>query len=172
VATSCQMRGFCPSCGAKRAAVFAAFLTDEVLEQVGHAMWTFSLPKMIRPYFVHHPELRGRLCRAAYETVQEMMVAAAIGSEGFRTGMVVVTATAGGLLNLNPHVHAIAPRGGWDEGGAWVPVPYIDNDVAERLFRKKVLDFLTCEGLLSDERAQILMRWDHNSGFSVSLVCL
>jgi hypothetical protein len=96
-----------------------------------------------------------------------MMVAAAIGCEGFRTGMVVVTATAGDLLNLNPHVHAIAPRGGWDEGGAWVPVPYIDNDVAERLFRKKVLDFLTCEGLLSDERAQILMSWDHNSGFSV-----
>ena len=26
VATSCQMRGFCPSCGAKRAAAFAAFL--------------------------------------------------------------------------------------------------------------------------------------------------
>ena len=32
VATSCQKRGFCPSCGAKRAAAFAAFLVDEVLE--------------------------------------------------------------------------------------------------------------------------------------------
>ncbi len=53
VATSCQKRGFCPSCGAKRAAAFAAFLADEVLEQVGHAMWTFSLPKMIRPYFIY-----------------------------------------------------------------------------------------------------------------------
>jgi ribosomal protein S27E len=99
VATSCQKRGFCPSCGAKRAAAFAAFLADEVLEEVGHAMWTFSLPKMIRPYFIHHPELRGKLCRAAYETVQEMMAAAAICSEGFRSGMVAFTATAGDLLN-------------------------------------------------------------------------
>ena len=60
VATSCQKRGFCPSCGAKRAAAFAAFLADEVLEEVGHAMWTFSLPKLIRPYFIHHPVLRGK----------------------------------------------------------------------------------------------------------------
>ena len=161
------MRGFCPSCGAKRAAAFAAFLVDEVLEQVGHTMWTLSLPKMVRPFFVHHPELRGKLCRAAFETVQEMMAAAASGSEGFRNGMVAVTATSGDLLNLNPHVHAIAPRGGWDDDGGWVPVPYIDNDVAERLFRAKVLAFLQGEGLLSDERAQILLSWNHNSGFSV-----
>lgn len=167
MATSCQKRGLCPSCGAKRAAAFAAFLADEVLEEVGHAMWTFSLPKMVRPYFMHHSELRGKLCRAAYETVQEMATAAAIGCEGFRTGMVAFAATAGDLLNVNPHIHAIVPRGGWDSEGAWVPVPYIDNDVAERLFRAKALAILQGEGLLSDERARILMSWNHNSGFSV-----
>jgi len=167
VATSCQKRGFCPSCGSKRAAAFAAFLADEVLEEVGHAMWTFSLPKMIRPYFVHHPELRGRLCRVAFEIVQEMTAAAAIGSEGFRTGMVAFAATAGDLLNVNPHVHAIVPRGGWDNGGSWVPVAFIDNEAAERLFRAKVISFLTGERLLSGERARVLLGWNHNSGFSV-----
>ncbi len=130
-------------------------------------MWTFSLPKMIRPFFIYHPELRGRLCRAAYETVQEMMAAAAIGCEGFRTGMVAFAATAGDLLNVNPHVHAIAPRGGWDAGGSWVPVGFIDNDAAGSLFRAKVLSFLTGERLLSDERACVLLGWNHNSGFSV-----
>ncbi len=167
VATSCQRRGFCPSCGAKRAAAFAAFLADEVLEEVQHAMWTFSLPKMLRPYFIHRPKLRGRLCRAAFETVQEMMGGAAIGCETFRTGMVAYVATAGDLLNVNPHVHAIVPRGGWDDGGSWVPVAFIDTDVAERLFRAKVISFLTSEGFLNDERARLLMSWNHNSGFSV-----
>ncbi len=113
------------------------------------------------------PELRGKLCRAAFETVQEMMAVAAIGGGGFRTGMVAFTATAGDLLNSNPHVHAIAPRGGWDNGGSWVPVAFVDNDAAERLFRAKVISILTGEGLLSDERAQDLMSWNHNSGFSV-----
>jgi len=130
-------------------------------------MWTFPLPRKIRPYFIHHPELRSKLCRAAYETVQEMMVAAAIGCEGLRTGMVAVMATSGDLLNHNPHVHAIVPRGGWDKGGTWVPVPYLDHGAAERIFRSKVLGFLHSEGLLSDERARLLMSWRHNSGFSV-----
>ncbi len=43
---------------------------------------------MLRPYFLRHRELLGRLCRAAYETVQELMASAAIGVDGFRTGMV------------------------------------------------------------------------------------
>jgi hypothetical protein len=96
-----------------------------------------------------------------------MMAAAAIGCEGFRIGMVAVTTTAGDLLNVNPHVHAIVPRGGWDSDGAWAPVPYIDNDTAERLFRGKVLSFLTRERLLSEERARVLLSWNHNSGFSI-----
>jgi ribosomal protein S27E len=167
VATSCQKRGFCPSCGAKRAAAFAAFLIDEVLEPVGHSMWTFSMPKMLRPYFHRHPQLRKRLCRAAYETVHEMLDAAAVGCDSFRTGMVAVTATAGDLLNVNTHVHAVVPRGGWAADGTWIPVPFVNNDIAEKLFRGKVLAFLQSEGLLGEERAQMLLSWNHNSGFSV-----
>ncbi len=56
VALSCKGRGFCPSCSAKRAAIFAAFLREEVLEPVGHAQWVFSLPKMLRPYVLYHPD--------------------------------------------------------------------------------------------------------------------
>ena len=159
----------CPSCGAKRAAVFAAFLHDEVLEPVAHAMWTFSLPKMIRAYFMNHRELLGKLSRAAYETVHEMMAtaAAANGVEGFRTGMVLVAQTSGDLLNAHPHLHGLAPRGGWDRDGAWVSVPYVDPGVAERLFRAKVLAFLKAEGLLSEERERLLLSWQHATGFSV-----
>lgn len=97
---------------------------------------------MIRPFFIYHPELRGKLCRAAFETVQGMMSEAEVGCDEFRTGMVAFAATAGDLLNFNPHVHAIVPRGGWDNGGNWVPVAFIDNDKAERLFRAKVLSLL------------------------------
>jgi hypothetical protein len=54
VAFSCKGRGLCPSCGAKRAADLAAFLVDEVVEDVGHAHWVFTIPKMLRIYFLHH----------------------------------------------------------------------------------------------------------------------
>jgi len=84
VAFSCKGRGVCPSCGAKRAAELAAFLQEEVVEEVGHAQWVFTVPKMLRVYFLHHRELLGGLSRAAYETVKELMVTAVAETEGER----------------------------------------------------------------------------------------
>jgi hypothetical protein len=50
VAFSCKRRGFCPWCAAKRGALFGAFLAEEVLEDAGHCLWTFTIPKMLRPF--------------------------------------------------------------------------------------------------------------------------
>jgi hypothetical protein len=50
--------------------------------------------------------------------VQELMEEAAIGVDGFRTGMVASVHLCGDLLSLNPHVHALAPRGGWAPDGS------------------------------------------------------
>jgi hypothetical protein len=63
---SCKGRGLCPSCAAKRGAAFGAFLAEEVVEEVGHTHWIFTIPKMLRPYFMHHRELLGRLAGAAH----------------------------------------------------------------------------------------------------------
>ena len=96
---SCKQRGVCPSCDAKRAAAFAAFLKDELLENVGHSLWTFTLPKMLRPYFMHHRELLGDLARLAYETIKELMLEA-VGDEKARPGVVAVPQTFGSALNV------------------------------------------------------------------------
>jgi hypothetical protein len=74
----------------------SALLADEVLEKVGHTRWVFVIPKMLRPYFLHHRELLGKLARSAWETVLELMCAAA-GDAGMRPGMVAVVQTAGDL---------------------------------------------------------------------------
>ena len=70
------------------------------------------------------------------------------------------------LLGLNPHVHALAPRGGWAADGSWAPVPFVDERCAELVFRRKVLDLLKDAGLLSEEREQLLLSWRHRTGFS------
>ena len=64
----------------------AAFLIDEVVEEVGHAQWVFTVSKMLRVFLLHHRELLGELSRAADETVKELMAAAALGEKGFRPG--------------------------------------------------------------------------------------
>ena len=123
VAFSCSRRVFCPSCAAKRAAIFGALLQEEILEEVGHAQWVFTIPKLLRPYFLHHRELLGKLSRAAWETVHELIAEARGDDGGARPGMVSVVQTATDLLEWSPRVDALVSRGGWDREGAWVPVP-------------------------------------------------
>jgi hypothetical protein len=166
VAFSCRSRGLCPSCGAKRAAELAAFLVEEVVADVGHAQWVFTVPKMLRVYFLHHRKLLGDLSRAAYETVKELMSAAAGEEKGFRPGVVSMVQTFGDQANYHPHVHALATRGGWTRSREWIPVPYVDEGAAEELFRHKVLALLRRRGLLSEERIDLLLSW-RRSGFSV-----
>jgi hypothetical protein len=119
----------CPSCGAKRAAELAAFLQDEVVEPVGHAQWVFTIPKMLRIYFLHHRELLGALSLAAYQTVKELM-AAAVEEKSLRPGVVSVIQTFGEGAKFHPHVHALCSRGGWTASGEWIPLPYVDEGAA------------------------------------------
>jgi hypothetical protein len=63
---------------------------NEVVEDVGHAQWVFTVPKMLRVYFLHHGKLLGELSRAAAQTVKELLAAAAGEEKGFRRGVVPV----------------------------------------------------------------------------------
>jgi hypothetical protein len=162
---SCKQRGICPSCDAKRAAAFAAFLKDELLENVGHCLWTFTLPKMLRPYFIRHRELLGDLARLAYETVKELMIEA-VGDDKARPGVVAVPQSFGSVLNPHPHTHCLVSRGVWDAQGQWLPIPYIDTVAAEKLFAHKILHLLKSKNLLTEERIELLTSFRH-SGFSV-----
>ncbi len=165
LAFSCSRRGFCPSCAAKRGAIFGAFLGEEVVEEVDHSLWTFTVPRLLRPYFLHRRELLGKLCRAAWETVCEL-IAQATGDD-VRPGMVAAVHTAASNLRWHPHIHALGSRGGWDRAGTWHPVPYVDTDAAELLFRHKVISFLAAEGLLNEDRIELLDSWKSGyTGFS------
>ncbi len=155
---SCKARSLCPSCDAKRAAAFAAFLQEELLEDVGHAVWSFSIPKMLRRYFLFHRELLTELARAGYETVHELL-AAAVDDNNVRVGMVASIQTFSDNLVWDPHLHCIVSRGVWRADGQWIPVPYIDTHAAEILFREKVFRLLQEHDLLSDECIKILRSW-------------
>ena len=162
---SCKARNLCPSCDAKRAAAFAAFLQEEILEDVGHAVWSFSIPKMLRRYFLFRRELLTELARAGYETVHELM-AAAVDDNNVRVGMVASIQTFSDNLVWNPHLHCVVSRGVWRADRQGIPVPYIDTDAAEILFREKVFRLLQQHDLLSDERIEFLRSW-RRSGFSI-----
>ncbi|MGH7856732.1 MAG: transposase zinc-binding domain-containing protein, partial [Candidatus Binatia bacterium] len=69
LAFSCQTRNFCASCQAKRAALLAERLVEEVFAAVPHAMWTFTIPKALRGLFQRERKLLGILSRSAYDAL-------------------------------------------------------------------------------------------------------
>ena len=55
LAFSCKRRHFCPSCHRKRVVEFGEWLCEEVLKDVPHRHFVFSIPKILRRYFLYSP---------------------------------------------------------------------------------------------------------------------
>ena len=125
----------------------------------------FHVAKNVTPFLHAHRELLAHLARLAFETIKELMCEAT-GDDNARPGVVCVPQTFGSLLQPHPHAHCLGSRGVWTAQGQWIPVPYMDANAAEKLFRFKILHFLKHKGLLSDERIELLNAF-RSSGFSV-----
>lgn len=61
LAFSCKCRYFCPSCHAKRLALWSLWLEETLLADVPHRQVVLTVPKRLRPYFLSlanwHPHL-------------------------------------------------------------------------------------------------------------------
>lgn len=165
LAFSCKTRGLCGSCGAKRTAAWAAWLTGELAREVPHRHVVVVLPKILRPYFKFDRSLLTDLARWTFECLRELM--AALADEPVRPGCVAVLELAGNLLNLQPHVHLIVTSGGFDRSGArFYPLGRSFERELLELVSARVLRELHGRGLLPEERLRLIRSWRH-TGFSV-----
>jgi len=85
-----------PSCDQKRALMLAYRLNEEVLAEVPHRQWVFTIPKRLRVYFRYDRKLLGKLCRAAYDTVREIFEQELDGDCGV-SAMVATAQTSGNI---------------------------------------------------------------------------
>ena len=165
VAFSCKQRGCCPSCDQKRALILGHRLLDEVMAKVPHRQWVFTIPKRLRVYFRFTRSLLGDLCRAAYDTVREVMQIE-IDEEGCLPAMVGAVQTFGDLVHWHPHIHAIVAEGVFTPNGHFVSIPAIRLESAIEIWRGKVFDLLFDKGLLDLDTIESMMGWKH-SGFNI-----
>ena len=152
VAFSCRQRSCCPSCDQKRALLLAYRLNEEVLAEVPHRQWVFTIPKRLRIYFRYDRKLLGKLCRAAYDTVCEIFELE-IDEDCGVPAMIATAQTFGDLIHWHPHVHSIVPEGIFTESGQFVHIPDIRKHKAEKIFAERVFTFLLAEHKINDETA-------------------
>jgi hypothetical protein len=164
LAYSCKCRLFCPSCQQKRILLFAEWLDTHILEQVSHAQFVFTIPKLLRPIFRYHPNELGLLCKSAWQSLKEMFQEVAADPAAL-PGVVISVQSYGDNLNLHPHIDAIASRGVWSANGSFEAIPALDTQQLMLLFRHHVIKNLLAAGRISQTTADILDRF-HHPGFS------
>jgi hypothetical protein len=164
LAYSCKCRCFCPACQQKRVLLFAEWLDTHILEQVSHAQYVFTIPKLLRPIFKYHRRDLGLLCKSAWQALREMFQEVASHPSAL-PGVVITVQSYGGRLNHHPHIHALASRGVWSCDGSFEPIPALDALQLMLLFRHHVLQNLLACGRIGQATLDILDRF-HHPGFS------
>jgi len=118
VAFSCKGRSLCPSCVAKRSAITAAVLVDEVLPLAPYRQWTLSLPYALRYRLIRDAKLFSRVVSVFVRTVfcWQRRAARKAGISGpLHTGSVTLVQRYDSLLKCNPHPHSWLPDGVFSE---------------------------------------------------------
>lgn len=166
LAFSCQTRNFCPSCQAKRAALFAEKLTAEIARPVVHRHLVFTIPKVLRGLFARERRLLGLLSRCAYDAVRRAY-GAYLEDRTVVPGFVSSIQTFGSFAaNFHPYIHALVTQGAFQRDGEFLPVGTVNTEVIEELFRCLVLTRLHRAERLTEEFRDNLLGWVR-SGFSV-----
>ena len=120
VAFSCKTRYLCPSCHAKRLEIWADWLEHEILYAVPHRQFVFTVPKRLRPFFLHDRALLGLLSRVAYRTLRDFM-RATLREPDAVPGVIAFIQTFGSLANWHPHLHCLVTDGNRRELGPRAP---------------------------------------------------
>jgi Zn finger protein HypA/HybF involved in hydrogenase expression len=165
VSFSCKMRYFCPSCHQKRVLILGEFLKEQILSPTAHRQIVFTIPRMLRCYFMYERRLLGKLSQCGYATIKEIYQAALKRDNAF-PGVVMSIQTFGDLVNFHPHLHALVTEGCFNEKGEFFSVPRISPMAIQKLFCHKVLKMLLEEGKITKKTIELIMSWRH-SGFNV-----
>jgi hypothetical protein len=160
---SCKAK-LCPSCSAKRSALWADFVSTSVLRDCHHVHLVFSVPRMLRIFFRFHRKLLGELSRCAWKALR-FYCRQCLGKDALPAGIFSIQ-TAGDSLNWNPHIHALVSPTCRRPDGTFDPLGDIDTGALRRLFEVYLFGMLLGEGLISAEVVEKIRSWKH-TGFHV-----
>ena len=168
---SCKKYTLCPSCQEKRSLWWSEWLCEEVAQEVAHRQYVFTIPHVLRGFFRRNRYLLKELSRVAWESVKEFFqILCPQAGEDAVAGGVSCPQTCGNLLNWHPHIHMLITDGLFANDGTFYSLPELTSEELDdltRLFRAKVINMLRDKALLSEELANKILSWRHNSGFSV-----
>ncbi|MEN6318919.1 MAG: transposase [Syntrophaceae bacterium] len=166
LAFSCKRRHFCPSCHQKRVVEFGEWLCSNVLKKVPHRHFVFSIPRILRRYFLYDRKLLADLSRCAWGTLKGFLQTE-VSERNPIPGAIIAIQTFGDFLGFNPHCHILVSDGCfYGSRGMFRVAPPLELKKLETIFQHKVFRMLLAKGKISRETITMLSNWRH-SGFNV-----
>jgi hypothetical protein len=145
---------------------FGEFVCSNVLKNVPHRHFVFSIPKIIRIYFLFDRGLLKELSRIAWE-VLGLYYKNSVNKENTAPAAISSIQTFGDFLGFNPHLHILCADGCFKDNGIFYAAGTdIKAESLEPLFRHKILSMLKKRGLIGQTTIKLISNW-HHSGFNV-----
>ena len=121
------------ACHQKRVVEFGESLCEEVLKAVPHRHFTFSIPKILRRYFLHDRKLLANLSRCGWEALKAFYTTGVRYSKAVsRLGGIVAIQTFGDFpLGFHPHLHILVSVGCFHENDMFSVSQTVDTRTLE-----------------------------------------
>jgi len=126
---------------------------------------TFTIPKILRAWFRRNRKLLKRMVQSA-NWAMRVYFTETLGMADGCTGGIYCVHSHGNWFNHHPHVHALVPAGMMKDG-VFHELASISSPVVAGLFRARLLKVLLDEGVISQQIVDLLLTWNHHSGFNV-----
>ena len=175
LAFSCKGRGICPSCNTRRMAEVAAHITDHVLPYLPVRQWVLSLPKRLRPFLHHNPDIAGSVLRIFIRAVRTTLCRTSPGApRDAQLGALSFLHRFGAALNPHFHFHLVVLDGVFsptDDGNvrfheAAELTPWHWTEL-QHVVQRRVLRYFHRHGLLDEADAHGMLSWQGSGGFSI-----
>jgi hypothetical protein len=147
-------------------AIRSEWLCFEVLKKIPHRHFVFSIPKILRRYFLYDRKLLADLSRCACESLK-VFLQEAVPEKNPVPGAIIAIQTFGDFLGFSPHCHVLVTDGCFYGGkGMFRVAPPLELKKLEAIFRHKVFRMLLNRGKVTEEMIRMISAWKH-SGFHV-----
>ncbi|MBW2245278.1 MAG: transposase [Deltaproteobacteria bacterium] len=172
---SCKGRGLCPSCTTRRMAEVAAHVTDNVLPDLPVRQWVLSLPKRLRPFLHHNPDIAGAVLRIFLRAIRTTLCRVSPGApRDAKLGAISFLHRFGSSLNTHFHYHVVVLDGvfsqGPDSDARFHEAVHLDSHhwlELQRVVQRRVLRYFRDRELLDEADADGMLGWRGSGGFSI-----
>ncbi len=175
LAFSCKGRGICPSCNTRRMAEVAAHITDHVLPHLPVRQWVLTLPKRLRPFLHHNPDIAGAVLQIFIRAVRTALCRTSPGApRDAQLGALTFLHRFGSGLNAHFHFHVVVLDGVFSHASdgearfheaALLTLEHWHE--LRHVVQRRVLRYFRRHGLLDEADAHGMMSWQGSGGFSI-----